>query len=95
MRVAAGIFSFWQGAGEAPMPVGPWAWAALSALGDSHSMDTPQHTRLARTHLDGNDAYSDLSDALLEKKRGGVNPRTAAGFSLNLLQSSCSRVAVC
>ncbi len=24
MRVAAGIFSFWQGAGEVPIPVGPW-----------------------------------------------------------------------
>jgi hypothetical protein len=24
MRVATGIFGFWQGVGEAPMPVGPW-----------------------------------------------------------------------
>ncbi len=28
MRVAAGIFGFWQGVGEAPMPGGPWPSAA-------------------------------------------------------------------
>jgi hypothetical protein len=59
MLVAAGIFGFWQGVGEAPMPVGPWPSAATQLKAKKEAAPKWFPSRGARRCVEGiGDIYS-------------------------------------